>query len=1098
MSDKIVIDNEEVILRDEVREYLEDATQASIAVGYFFISGFAEIMDSLKRIEESDDPDHGIRLLISPTTNRPTVEALLADNEAYEAARSKCGIPYPEEKATAEQWAEFKRMLEHMPQSEKEAVAIRKLIDLIRRKKVQVRVYTKVQLHAKAYVFELDNKHRPRVAIVGSSNLSISGIRQHAELNLAPSSPDDARAVREWFDRHWNDESCKEFTEEMADVLGESWAGREHTPADVYGKAAIHEHGDDFDDLIDDSDISADVELFNFQKKAVSNAINKIRNYDGVIIADVVGMGKSFMGSAILKYLKKEHETPPLIICPPHLKDMWEDYMERFGIYEGRVVSRYKIGMDDDILQRYTHYKAVLIDESHNFRHANTNAYKALLRFMEGKADGAKVIMLTATPISNKVRDLKNQLKLFPREGQEKILAKLEKRGAATLDEYFKGVEDDTGILAGGAEKVHDLLQHVLIRRTRTQIREKYALRDGDRWYLEQSEGRKYFPDRRLRNPEEYDADRVYNNSYEQIEKYIGELILSRYAPGKYVREGYEHIKKYEELINNAKPMVGIVRTSLLKRMESSIMAFDTSVRNYVNGYKAFRKQLAKGVIPIGKEFHDEIYKKIDPDNDYDADDFEENMSKIVSKYEAEAFDLDLWIEEIDEDLKQFGVIRDLLTDDFDKREQDFVRRDDKLHKLGDLVERNDEKILIFTESAVTAKYAYRYLESRFPGRRIEQIDSKQNSRKKDDLVKRFDPANNNADIPKEQELDILVSTDVLSEGVNLHAGRIVINYDFHWNPVRLIQRVGRVDRIGSEHPMIDIHNFLPTTMIDSTLSLRERVAAKIQKIRQIIGHDQQILEATEAIDEESVIAVYNPDENGDDVLNANIGILDVEESEAEKHADDIRRDEKKREYYEKLHYGIRSASGRGKLLIACEAEEDMVKDGVARRQPPFRRHYEVVGGEVKKITPSSFLKQVGINSKKLRPPPSSDADDGYNDSVARAWAKFNRDAKDAAARTQILKHQEYFEKKLRKVGGNPDLAGRAMPLALFVTSQMRENNQPYTGLVDLHRKIDADPDADDAMMIEGLERIMKKHGGTSYKRQISRPRILYSMMVDA
>ncbi len=1086
MSDNdIVIDNENIILQDKLQEYLVDTKQASIAVGYFFISGFAEIMDSLKKMEDSKDPEHMIRLLISPTTNRRTAEAMLAGNEAYEETKIKSKIPEPEEKSVEKTRVEVKKTLEYMPQSEKESLAVKKLIDLIHKKKLQVKVYTKEQLHAKAYIFELDQKHFPRVAIVGSSNLSISGIKQHAELNVRTTHPDDAQKVKEWFDRHWDDESCKEFTEDIADILEYSWAGKKHTPSDVYGKAVIHEHEETYDEfLFDDikSDMPSSIKLFDFQEKAVSNAIKKLEDYGGVIIADVVGMGKTFMGSAILKHLKENDRSKPLIICPPHLMSMWKDYLKKFGVY-GEVESRYKIGMEGNILQKYTHCDVILIDESHNFRNSNTNAYKALLAFMEEKTDDSKIIMLSATPISNSIKDLKNQLKLFPSERLEKIPP----LGTISLDEYFKGLEDESGITNDGVEKIRELLKYILIRRTRTQIIKKYAKPDGDRWYLEHVDGKKYIPKRKLKNPEEYDADKVYNNAYELIENAIRDLTMARYAPGKYLKEEFVNEKKYQDLLQTTKPLVGIVRTSLLKRMESSIKAFETSVENYRKGYMLFTQQLKKGIVPIGKEFHDQIYKKLEYD---DYDDYEINLTKIESKYEIEKFDVELWKKELDDDLIKFSTILGLLG------REAFEIRDDKLHKLRDLIKTHNEKILIFSESAVTVKYIYEYLHKEFPEKKIEHIDSKQETRKKNEFVNRFDPKNNQGGISKDQELDILISTDVLSEGVNLHAGKIVINYDFHWNPVKLIQRVGRVDRIGSEHEFIDIFNFLPTSKIDASLSLKDRVATKIQTIRKIIGHDQQILEASEIIDATSISTIYNPDENSDDVLDSNIGILDMEESDSEKHADEIKDDETKLDYFKKLPFGMRSVSGKGKLLIAYEAEEIIIdQDDVAMPIQTFRRHYEVIAGIVNQISSSSFLKQIGNNSKNM----IEKIDPDYDEFVNTAWIKFNRDVKDTIAKKKTLKHQEYFIKELKRIATNvPELANRSMSLSSFVKKRMRGNYQPYRKLIELHKKIDSDVNANDSMIIEELEKIMySKYGEISYSKKITKPKILYSMMVD-
>ena len=588
------------------------------------------------------------------------------------------------------------------------------------------------------------------------------------------------------------------------------------------------------------------------------DALAKLDKYGGVIIADVVGMGKSFVGSKILQYLKKHDRSKPLIICPPHLEDMWRGYLKDFEIY-GEVISRYKIGMKDDPLKQHSHCDVILIDESHNFRNTGTNSYDALSTFMDGKTDDSKVVMLTATPISNSIKDLKNQLKLFPSER----ISNIPPLGTNSLDEYFKGLETPSKtVTPEGAIKIQELLKHILIRRTRTQIVKRYAEPDGKRWYLEQDGGRKYFPERHLQNPEEYDADKVYNSNYELIETAIRDLILARYAPGRYLKVEYEDVKKYEKLVNTARPLIGIVRTTLLKRMESSIKAFESSVRNYQEGYRIFRDELKKGRIPVGKEFHDEIYKKITND-DYDDTEFGEAISSLKDQYDIEAFDVDLWIKEIEKDLAKFAQIVGHLSG------KPFVERDDKLHKLASLIDRYDEKILIFSESAVTTKYIYDYLKAEFKERKIAQIDSKQDSKTKSKMIKQFDPKHNKATIPEHEQIDILISTDVLSEGVNLHAGRIVINYDFHWNPVRLIQRVGRVDRIGSEHSKIEIFNFLPTTKIDATLSLKERVSNKIRTIRQIIGTDQQILESSEPLDAKNVSEIY--DQN-DGILDYGLG----------------------------------------------------------------------------------------------------------------------------------------------------------------------------------------------------------------------------------
>lgn len=1086
--DDYVIDNEQVMLLDELRLFLGEANRVSIAVGYFFMSGFAEIMDSLERVENSEDPDSCMRLLISPTTNRRTAEALLAANESYvDVQRESEMEPMPDDGIVSARDG-ARKTLEYMPQSEKDKAAVEKLASLIRKKKLLVRVYTREQLHAKAYILE-DTRGVGKVyAFIGSSNLSISGIRDHAELNLRTEHPAETKQMIDWFERHWDDPSTQDFTAELADIIGESWARARRSPDDVYRKAALHEH--DRVDIVPPPQPTG-ATLFDFQNAAFGSAIKKLDEYGGVVIADVVGMGKSIIGSAVLKHLQDSKRSRPLIICPPHLIDMWEEYASMFGL-NAKVLSRYKIGMGDDILSKYTDYDVVLVDESHNFRYATTNAYEALLSFMEEKPDDSYMIMLTATPISNTVADLKNQLKLFP---SEKI-ATVPPLAGTTLDEYFKNVMDGNDITDEGAERIRELLRHILIRRTKTQIQDRYAEKDGDRYYLVQDGKRNYFPKRRLTNPAEYDVDKVYNRSFEHMYEAIKDLKLARYAPGNYVKEEYldpvhPEYKKYSELASTTKPLVGIVRASLLKRMESSIAAFADSVDKYLAGHIEFRNILDKGTVPVGKEFQEEIYRRISSD-DYED---EIDLSTIKSQYDISAFDVDRWKADMGRDSNLFATIRGYLPP-----AGNYTANDDKLHKFREMLAgMPSEKILVFTESAVTAKYIYGYLTANKKGRinrSVAQIDSKQRAKEKNDAIRRFDPKNNNnPDLPKSEEIDVLVSTDVLSEGVNLQAGRVVINYDFHWNPVKLIQRVGRIDRIGSEHETVDIVNFLPTTKIEERLSLKGRVAAKITLIRSIMGGDQKILEATEEFNAEAISAIYASDE---DVLEPSAGdskVGDVlnTETESEIEADRIRKDEAELARIRAMPFGMRAASGKGALLIACEAEESIVDGhGNTVSERKFRRHYRVSSDGCKHVWALSFLNQLGSHARGMR----AGEPESYGGLVGTAWEEFSRDVKNRQADVKLYKHQKYFDGELRRMMGNDRLGARATKLMPFVRQRMLPNHQPYRALVSLRKRLTLDGTADDHTMISALEELREKHGEV-YNMTIRKPRILYSLMVD-
>ena len=348
--------------------------------------------------------------------------------------------------------------------------------------------------------------------------------------------------------------------------------------------------------------------------------------------------------------------------------------------------------------------------------------------------------MLTATPVSNTVHDLKNQLKLFPAEsiGRIPVLHDTE------LNEYFKGMEKDGRITEEGKEKARVLLRHIMIRRTRSQILTRFGKRDDGGPYIKKGDGEKqYFPSRNLTNPASYDINKVYNNSFSVIQKAIGNLRLARYAPGAYLKSDgpYANTDTYKRLFNSAQSLKGIVRTTLLKRMESSIAAFRRSVEHYLRGTITFRILLEKGIVPVGDDFSDQIYRMVS--GEVDNDSFADEIAATESNYSIEAFDTKKWINDLLDDEIQLGGILNKLPD-----ESTYYDIDDKMHTLRALVDEfESDKILIFTESAVTAKYIHKHLARYFEEsgqtervKKMLQIDSDQGEAEKTVAVRRFDP----------------------------------------------------------------------------------------------------------------------------------------------------------------------------------------------------------------------------------------------------------------------------------------------------------------------------------------------------------------------
>ena len=1092
-----VIDNEKTTMAKAIQDILPNATKASIAVGYFYISGFSVIMDHMKKMEESDHPDHKMQILISPETDRPTAEALLAGNmSSYEEMAEEASkfIQGSFRDKVTRAAAEIKKSLEYMSQTELQRNAVKRLADMMRRGKVEVRVYCRTTLHAKMYIFDRPSNDPRLTAIVGSSNFSIPGIVDHAELNLKTYTNEHCEQLQEWFDKHWKDKATKEFTTEMIDQINKSWAGNDRNPREIYEKALLHT----YEELPDDEEsyrVEPDNVLYDFQKRAVLKSMTNIKEYGGVIIADVVGMGKSFVGSRLLHTLQNTNHSSILIICPPQLTEMWKDYMEQFD-FHATVISISKLGRDEDILSAYDHYDVVLVDESHRFKNI-TNAYEDLKSFMDDRAGDSTMIMLTATPLSNNTTDLKNQLALFPSEK----LGRAPPLNGKSLDDYFTGTmeRDGTGkkfITEDGKAKVRELLQYVMVRRTRSQIVKKYGGEENGKRYIQMGKKRIDIPRRDLRNTDPYDINRVYDGSFRSIVDNIKELKLARYTPGRYVKEEYlvpdhPNYKKYNDLKASSRTFAGLIRTTIFKRMESSIRAFSDTIDDHRRRYNIAIQLLESGTVPVGKEFQSEIQKMVEYDS-YNLD----RLSDIKSPYNIEAFYLDQWIKDMKSDMDVFQMMLGSIGGS-----SRFAGRDDKLHKLSKLVRdllaeekaaKRPEKILIFSEYRATTEYIHNYLkvEHGENGYVIRKIDGDNSSKEKQNAMRLFDPVHNLSNKPVTKEIDILISTDVLSEGINLHTCGIVINYDFHWNPVRLIQRAGRIDRLGTEHEVIRIFNFLPTPETGEELDIKGQVDAKIELIRDIIGIDQKVLAEDEKLDEDGVTTIYDCDE---DVLDSIGGsVLDMD-NESEEDAEDLQNDDARKRKIEAIPFGVHGAVGNGILYVALSADETADRNGKVVIEEEFVRHYRVREGKVEAIGRTSFLT---ILKKYSAYPKTRSNQELYNKLLSEAWRTFKRESQNKTGRPRKPKHQARFIKEMLRLGDDPKLGERAQEIQHFLDEMMLANYQPYRSLIGLSKRVDSEPGFNDADMISELEEIERRYGNIRYGVSITKSRVLYGLMV--
>jgi superfamily II DNA or RNA helicase len=745
-------------------------------------------------------------------------------------------------------------------------------------------------LHAKAYIFDWSqpNPGNRGMAIVGSSNLTLSGIRDNTELNVlvhdnaSPTHPESGNhaALVAWFDELWNE--SQDFDGHLMEELKQSWAVQLATPYDIYMKT-LYTLIEDRLDGGEDAEILWDDEitrkLADFQKVAVRQAIQMIRDNGGCFVADVVGLGKSYIGAAIVKHFERTEHARPLIICPKTLEDMWIRYNETYHL-NAQVLPMSLLQSDpdrgvnllDDV--RYRDRDFLLVDESHNFRHHSSQRYEELQRFI---STGRKVCLVTATPRNSRALDLYHQIKLFHPE--EKTYLPID---PPDLREYFRLIDK-------GERRLEDLLRHVLIRRTRRHILRWYGyvgdsqqpLRELDdehctpyldgrkRAYVLVAGRHQFFPKRELETLR-YSIEETYQGLYQTLRGHLGrprgegsdpkpdqELTYARYGLWHYVSKAKQKQKPYTDLRRAGINLRGLIRTSLFKRFESSVEAFRCSLTRMLHTHQMFLKALAQGFVPAGEDAEALLGRS----GQMDEDDLLAALEEVTGQYALQDFDMDTLRSHIQADIELLNKMLSSvspITPQQDAKLQTFLRRL-KVQPIG------KNKCLVFTQYADTAQYIFENLN---PGAHKQDIDIIFGTDKsKQRIVGRFSPKSNPELAPrhKEDEIRLLVATDVLAEGLNLQDCSVVLNYDLHWNPVRLIQRFGRIDRIGSEYDTIYGLNFLPETGIDKSLGLTTVLSHRIAEIHESIGEDAAILDKSEHINEKAMYAIYQEGKTGPD-----------------------------------------------------------------------------------------------------------------------------------------------------------------------------------------------------------------------------------------
>jgi len=723
--------------------------------------------------------------------------------------------------------------------------------DFLGRPSVEVRRYQKGFVHGKAYILH-GVPALGKMGIVGSSNLTGAGFTTNLELNAVLKQASAVGELQAWFDGLWGD--AEDYKADLLDLL-ERFT-HTYTPYEIYIKVLYEALRDRLDqDLGEREEKPSPIVLADFQHDGYLAAKEILENYGGVLIADSVGLGKTYLALRLLDdYAYRERQTA-LLVCPAAIGDtVWRPLLRNLAI-PCEVVSMERVSQRDFPVEEYAHrFRIIVVDESHNFRNPETNRWPNLFHMIAQGDPDKKVILLTATPVNNTIFDLYHQLRLIARDNPRLLLA----AGIPDLEGYFRQAEERKDAL-------YEVLEALAVRRSRQFIRQNYPEAEID--------GQKIrFPERTLHTVR-YSLQETYGeNLYHEIAGAIENLLLAPYQVDVYRREviearkqqagwfpespeeeGAGAVRRLQEAlgwspeqareflmtIGRQTALAHIMRVLYLKRLESSVEALRISLQRLARFLELFLEAMQKGRLLSAQDYRRflqmENSDEAGPEEGMDLEDFLNSLPELP----AGQYALDDLRTAVEADLNALGNILGRLEQS---------RPDNKLETLKSLLaspELQGRKVVVFSYFKDTARYLYRQLRNdpELAHRRMAIVDSEIDPKERTDRIRRFAPRSNDGPaLPPEEEIDLLISTDVLSEGQNLQDAAILINYDLHWNPVRMVQRVGRLDRLGSPHEVIHIHNFFPEEELEGLLGLLRRLREKLEAINRTVGLDASIL----------------------------------------------------------------------------------------------------------------------------------------------------------------------------------------------------------------------------------------------------------------
>ena len=853
------VDNssEEQSVKNYLRDWCSVSKQMDIATGYLEIGGLLELDSHWQKLDK-------IRIILGNEVTKRT-QAVIQEAVNALLLRLKNSVDTEQEKN------EF-------------LLGVPAILDALKTGKIECRVFDKSKFHAKAYITYFRDEYRNQFiqamnipagyALVGSSNFTKAGLTQNIELNVQ--IKDDVEQLQDWFNAHW--EQGVDITEAVLEVIEKHC--REYSPYDVYLRS-MFEYFKTREETISEWENHDSViypGLAQYQRDGYNSMVEIANRYNGAFCCDGVGLGKTYIGMMLIeRFVKKERKNVVLIVPASARISVWETTIKKYipeileGFYPFKIINHTDLLLEknanlmDQIAQQA---EIVVIDEAHHFRNRASNRYRKLFDMM-AQGPEKQMFMLTATPINNSFLDLQHLIELFTHRQDDFFAAA--PLGIHSLQGHFKKMEAKLASSTSSSEEADvaddvfrgdPLVNQLVVQRSRAYVKRSLSAAEGDNvlfsyrqpptvanYSLKLSYGKLID-----------DFMRSFYRKDKETGKPIAILSLAVYSP--YEDEYFIGDKsKIDDMVSGRQAqIVNLIRQLLLKRFESSIAAFEETcikiyirLRKFLVDYKCYgNSRIIDRLLVKHSDVWAYIEKFIENSTQSTIEDVEDDLPEYVwevnDDFDVSEFDIRAMLDDTILDMEVLAeFIEDMMEFTPDK--------DDKIRELKRILTEDSrvagKKVIIFSEYRATALYILRELE-KAGFKNLYEVDG-QSKDNRHDMVQRFAPYyNDKSSSTVHDEIQILIATDVLAEGLNLQDASCLINYELHWNPVRLMQRIGRVDRrrnaeiearLLSDHPELAADrdnayywNFLPPEELEKLLSLYRTVSKKTLRISKTFG----------------------------------------------------------------------------------------------------------------------------------------------------------------------------------------------------------------------------------------------------------------------